>query len=332
MIIVSPLLKYYNVRMRLKEFFFVIAVCLVMAAPVRAASSDTWRFVVTGDSRGMHKGVNAAVLQKLVPAIAAEQPRFVLFTGDLITGSVSRKQHLAQLFHWRSAFMEPLLERGIRTYPVRGNHDLLPNDPAGAIALWNKVFYGTYALPDNGPEGEKGVTYSFAYRNALFVGMDMYRMPHRVNTTWFDSHISSAMPPIVFVFAHEPAYASAGMSAHQDSMAIGQAARSRFLAVYRKAGAMAFFCGHDHWYDHAKAMVAPDFWFHQFTVGIAGAPLRVWSHTYREKIVVPVAHAEKYGYMVVDVSSSAVTFTTKVIDEKGAWSTAESVTLPAAAR
>ena len=43
--------------------------------------------VVTGDSRGSDNGINAAILGEMATEIASLDVDFVLFPGDLVTGS-----------------------------------------------------------------------------------------------------------------------------------------------------------------------------------------------------------------------------------------------------
>ncbi|MGA2090007.1 MAG: metallophosphoesterase [Endomicrobiales bacterium] len=313
-------------------FLFVIMFLCIFPSLHYAAgvsvSSSSWKFVVLGDSRGVNKGINAEVIGKLIPAIIKEHPDFVLFTGDLISGGIDRRTMSAELINWRSQVMEPLLSRGIKVYPVRSSHELLDTDTTQSSSLWNAIFSGAYALPANGPAEEKDMTYSFVSHNAFFVALDLYRsgLRHQVNLPWLESQLAGNTRPFIFVFAHEPAYDAAGMTAQKDGLSIEPVQRDRFVKDVINAGGEVYFCGNDHWYDHARVAVEPGKWFHQFTVGTAGAPLRAWAGTYREKSVLKVAHAEKYGYMVVEINDSSATLTMKALEQSGIFTDIDSFT------
>ncbi|MEI8218647.1 MAG: metallophosphoesterase [Elusimicrobiota bacterium] len=301
----------------------VLLGALTISAPAAEVSASTapWKFVVLGDSRGVNKGINEAVVKKMIPAIINERPVFVLFTGDLITGGRNKKAMSDALINWRAQFMEPLLSRGIKVYPVRGNHDILEDDMPRSNALWNAVFAGAYALPATGPVEENNMTYSFVWRNAFIAGLDMYRpgLSHQINIQWFETQLAGNTRPFVFVFAHEPAYDAAGITAHKDGMPVNPVQRDRFAKDIINAGGVMYFCGHDHWYDHARVAVEPGKWLHQFTVGTAGAPLRTWGGKYREKSVKGVAHAEKFGYLVVEITGNSATVTMKGLTQSGVY-------------
>ncbi|MBU1077393.1 MAG: metallophosphoesterase [Spirochaetes bacterium] len=300
--------------------FFLLIWFLSFPTGLNAKEPERWSFIVTGDSRGYQNGINEEVVRTLARQIIKENPTLVLFPGDLVNGYVDYEETVQQLLNWRRSFMEPLHKKNIKVYPVRGNHDLVKDEyPERA---WNDVFMGKYALPSNGPEGEKNITYSFTNQNAFFIGLDTYIDRSKVNQKWLDKQLKKNSLPHVFLYAHEPAYTLEG--GHYDALAIHEKARDTFVESILGAGGIIYFCGHDHWYDHAKIEFQDELWFHQFIVGTAGAPLRVWhSRQYREPDVIQVAHSEKYGYMVVEVDGSSISMEMKVFDENGSIKTVD---------
>lgn len=118
---------------------------------------EPWKFVTVNDSRGSDNGINASILSEIASAIIDERAKIVLFPGDLVEGKSFYDTHLAQLNNWVSTFMEPLHDAGIQVYPTRGGHE--NKDYSLSIQAWNDVFTGKYDLPNNGPEGEKNLTY-----------------------------------------------------------------------------------------------------------------------------------------------------------------------------
>lgn len=210
--------------------------------------------------------------------------------------------------------MEPLLAHKIMVYPVRGNHDLV-QEGGDSVNLWNEIFKGKYGLPDNGPEKEKGITFSFHYKNAFFLGLDTYLNDHRVNQRWLDKQLKDNERPHVFAFTHEPAYSLKG--GHRDCLAVHKKARDIFIQSLIGSGSKVFFCGHDHWYDHARIEFTDNVYFHQLTAGTAGAPLRDWSSKeYSEKDIINIAHRKAYGYMIVEIQGLKVEMVMKIFNDE----------------
>ncbi len=277
--------------MRRWHFFVFVCLTLIVSIPGFAAQ-DSFRFVVTGDSRGGDNGVNSAQLIELKDAIIAEQPQpeLVIFTGDLVYNGT-----VAQLLYWVQIFMDPLIAHGIAVYPIRGNHD------SNADA-WQAVFSGAYALPDNGPPAELDMTYSFVHKNAQFIGMDVSGFME-VNQGWLDDQLAAKNVPHVFVFNHYPAFAVN----HVDCLAMYPAKRDAFWNSIGQAGGKMYFTGHDHFYDHSQAYDIHGIQIHQIVAGSAGASLYDWDDVYREAPRVQgFSHCRDHGYVVVDVNGYSV--------------------------
>jgi predicted phosphodiesterase len=311
-------------RARLRLFCLALLV-LCAAAGCASTDGDKWTFVVAGDSRGRDNGINAKVVDRLVPAIAREKPDLVLVPGDLVQGYAPPDAVRAQLLHWRKRFMEPLLDAGIRVYPIRGNHDLA----RGGQQPWNEVFAGKYALPQNGPADEKGFTYAVRHKNALFLNLESYVLKGRVDQAWVDAQLAGHDATHVFAQAHEPIYSME--DGHRDTLESNRPARDALIVSLVTGGGTAFFCGHDHWYDHGVKTVA-GLPLHQFIVGTAGAPLRSSKGKYRDKDVKALAHARAYGYLVVSVDGDRLTARMKALLDDGSFRVIEEFTWQAGLR
>ncbi len=276
-----------------------IIVLVLLLACGGAGAQDSFRFIVTGDSRGGDNGINAAILVELADVIASENADLVLFTGDLVNSGTQ-----AQLENWINTFMQPLLAAGIGVFPCRGNHD-------SSITAWNAAFSGDYALPDNGPAGEENLTYYFTHKNALFVSVDEYMFTHllKVDQTWLDQVLAANTTlPHVFVYGHVPAF----IVNHTDCLASYPANRDTFWNSLGRAGGRLYFCGHDHFYNHAWVMDSASVPIHQYIVGSAGAPLYDWDGVYPEGARVHgVKHLKTNGYTIVDVNGFDVQVTFK---------------------
>ena len=292
---------------RERDAIRLVAGVLLWATLASPSVADPWRFIATGDSRGSDNGVNTAILSELATEIVNQGPNLVIFPGDLVTGGVDQATLESQLLNWRG-IMQPVYDAGIGVYPVRGNHDL--GSPAGVTA-WNNVFSGPYALPQNGPAGEENITYAVAHENALFLGLDQYVTPHRVNQTWIDEQLASSGAPHVFPFGHEPAFEVE----HTDCLDDYPAQRDAFWHSLEDAGGRTYFAGHDHFYDHARADDDgdPGNDIHQLVVGTAGAPLYSWSQVYDgdngDYTLENLRHARAYGYVLGEIDGLTATLT-----------------------
>jgi hypothetical protein len=118
--------------------------------------------------------------------------------------------------------------------------------------------------------------------------------------------------PHVFVFGHEPAF----QVLHPDCLDDHPAQRDAFWRSLKAAGARTYFCGHDHFYNHARVDDGdgdPNNDVHQLVAATAGAPRYPWTPPYPGDNgsfnVSLVYHAEHYGYIVVEVNDLDVTLT-----------------------
>ena len=212
----------------------IVVASFLFAVPCSPALAGVaWSFIVTGDSRGDDNGINAAILGELAGQIVDHSVDFVLFPGDLVTGSTDPAVLQSQLTTWRNT-MQPVYDAGIGVYPVRGNHD------EDSVLAWNNVFNGPFALPANGPADEENLTYSVAHKNALILGFDQYVTSGRVNQAWIDDQLAASSSPHVFAFGHEPAFAAQ----HTDCLDDYPVNRDAFWLSLEHAGARTYFAGH----------------------------------------------------------------------------------------
>ncbi len=267
------------------------------------STSAGWRFVAVGDSRGSSTGSghNKLILAEIVAAAICARAELVLFVGDLIYGTGVADEIESDLSAWRET-VGPLLDAGIEVYPVRGNHEI------GSIDSWRNIFGGD--LPDSGPDGERHLTYAVNHENALFLGLDLYVTPHRVNQEWIDEQLEGTSAQHVFAFAHEPAF-SAG---HADCLDDYPGNRDAFWRSLKGAGARVFFAGHDHFYAHARIGEGDaETDLHQYIVGTGGAPLVAVDDSYDgdNGDATPILiHSESaYGFLLVEVDGLRATLT-----------------------
>jgi len=317
---------------------FLAALLLIILPATGLAQSSglltekPWKFIVTCDSRGSTNGIQQTALSELVNEILTQSADFVLFPGDLVSGykSIGPAGFEAQLRAWIE-ITEPVYNAGIGVYVSRGNHEIMdvwgysirPDiDPEDNHATrWLNVFgselYPEQMLPDNGPASEKYMTYAVTHKNAFIVSLDQYAginhdAVHMINQQWLDAQLAANTMPHIFIAGHEPAF----RAMHSDCLENHRLQRDAFWASIRNAGGRTYFTGHDHFYDHARIDDGdgnPDNDIHQYIIGTGGAGLYPWSPPYSGNnsyyTVEQLGHAEKYGYVLVEVDDLNVTLT-----------------------
>lgn len=219
---------------------------------VADAALASFRFGVMADSQGSSydPGVNP-ILSRLITDMNAHNPALCLFPGDLVYGFAPCDDNLeSQLRVW----LDRTSHFTGRMYVTPGNHDLrwqANKYNVGNLAIWREMFPD---MPQNGPDGEKGVSYYFDYGNSRFISInsDWPTWPPTVyvNDTWLNEILeASAEFEHVFVTSHHP----------------GLAGEFGTLVSH---GVDAFFCGHQHSYVVSQPSGSGTTW--QAIVGTAG--------------------------------------------------------------
>lgn len=325
--------RYYSFRVALFVLLFVFCGC----ASLQKTQDQTrpWKFAVVSDTQGNRKiesdrlYINEEVLTMIAADIAQEQPEFVLVAGDLVNGWLRNgdTDYPTQFAVWKE-IMAPVYNADIEVYPVRGNHEDGPErfvlsplradlePPEGSQEALKSAFIEAFGqdIPQNGPEGEVGFTYSFTYKNALIVGLDEYILhQHRVNQAWLDEQLATKTWEHLFVFGHEPAYSVN----HKDNLSFYREDRDLFWAAIGGAGGRIYFCGHDHMYNRAAVSDSSGNVIRQVVMGTGGGTQREWSGEYTDETGVTCEyHMEGvYGYVIVVVDGSEATIEWKAITE-----------------
>jgi predicted phosphodiesterase len=247
--------------MKIQRILNLLFVLLLMASN---AHSATFEFVVMADSRGDSDGVNDTILSNIVSLISQGNASFVIFPGDLVTGSTTESILTSQLNHWRKV-MAPLYAKntfGAKVYAGPGNHEI---SSSGSEVVWQTVFSD---LPFNGPLHEKYMTYSFDYQNSHFIMLDTDRvgLQHTINYDWLAADLASTTAEHIFVFGHEPAYpVGPHLGSSLDTYSDQRDTFWQLLAHYKVD---IFFAGHEHLYNHIKLDGVQ-----QIISGTCGAPI-----------------------------------------------------------
>lgn len=287
--------------------FLLLIFSFLFGFSSRISPQETTRFMVVGDTHHYSPvtAFNQTMLFELVLAAIAEKVKFIFFTGDLvIQGFSSETDKDSVLKDWRFV-LDTLYTHNIRVYACRGNNDYSKD-------AWDSLFAGKYAFPQNGPAGEKNLTYALQISNILFVTLDLYTDYHKINQDWLDEQLAKNTRPHVFIAGHEPAF----KLLHSNCMGAYPDERNIFWESLIKAGVKIFFCGHDHFYDHAVIDDGdgnPDNDVHQLIVGTGGFAHSDASYDGDNGRWTPVRmfHEEQNGFVLVEVNESVEKMTWK---------------------
>jgi len=321
-----------------------------MVFPPNNAQAAPWSFAVLGDQQSDSDNiVNTNIVPKMATQIFTYNPSFALCFGDLVTGvrpSYSVLTPLpAQYAIWKTN-MAPLLAPGagnpVPVNTIRGNHEVYDNGDTGvnsSIPAYSNALGN--ALPQNGPDDQKGLTYSFRNNNVFLIGLDENYSPQGgmapdpagnkdisplVNQSWLNSQLNTNTDcPFTIVYGHYPAFPLSQQNLDPNlkedgSLADNPAARNAFwqslLDRLKNTNSIPIYFGaHMHVYNRATASINgganP---LMQIIMGGGGADLSNWDGTYPEnnnsqyKITL-VSHQEKYyGYAVFTVDNNTLNF------------------------
>ncbi len=261
-----------------------------------------WKFAVVGDT---HVTNNSDTIAEMIPYFIEDGIDLILIAGDIVEGgkNTTGPELEAELELWLSIF-KPLYDNGIGVYPIRGNHE---DDANNNLNVWNRIFSGDKALPQNGPSGEVNLTYSFTHKNALFIGLDTYVNIHKINQTWLDEQLSTNELPHIFTFGHEAAF----KVFHSDCLDDFPTERNTFWQSLTDAGARTYFCGHDHFFDATEIDDSDgndDNNIYQCLVGGGGGwlmPHYNYNGDNSNYNVEPIYHSEAHGYALIEVSGES---------------------------
>ena len=266
-----------------------------------ALRTTSWRFAVVGD---LHLTATRTTLaRELVAGMLADEVELVLLTGDQVSGGDLGEELVRTQLDAFFSVIAPLTRAGIAVHPVRGNRERTMTD---SVRLWTDAVAGPLQLPRDGPPGEVGLTYSVARHNALFLALDVYATPHRVNLAWLDAQLAANDRPHVFVFAHEAAF----KTSHSDILDDYPDERNAFWRSLSDAGVRVYLCGHDHHFDVARLDDGdgdPGNDVFQTVVGTGGGSLLsqyAYAGPNEPYLPVPVLHASDHGYLLIELSGT----------------------------
>ncbi len=255
-----------------------------------AQAQEAFSFVVVGDtqSNGTDWSVNWTEVPAIVEAANTHDPVIMLVAGDLVAGSSSISDTVAQ---WED-FKDATADFDGTIYPVPGNHDVYGG--SSTFAWWRETF--DWLPTDDCPDGETGVSFYVDYGNTRFINITSDHPTNHYRTSaeglaWLDRVLdgSDAFEHI-FVTTHHPVSFS-GESTYGG-------VHGDFWQLLLAYGVDGIFTGHWHRYQPSQLGGGGETW--ETIVGTGGgwrgfSPIR----TYQQ---IP-------GFLLVEVDGAEATAT-----------------------
>jgi 3',5'-cyclic-AMP phosphodiesterase len=265
-----------------------------------------YRFVVMADSRGKDDGINEEILRSILDEIIDmyPQPNYIVFPGDLVSGSRKPNKLRNQLEKFKEVFtdyypIEKLL-------PTVGNHEVGSNaEDDTREKIFSKVFSEFKA--SEFLQGYNRTAYYQDVGNVRLIILNSYHPGESNQITgrqlqWFE-RISREPKQHKLVFLHSPAFPTG----HHIESALNAfpLERDRFWSIVDSNYIDMVFAGHEHNYSRRiidDSFSTEDYQFkravNQVVTGGAGAPLRNVFEDSKGIVIPPTA---VYHYVVVDV-------------------------------
>jgi 3',5'-cyclic AMP phosphodiesterase CpdA len=250
------------------------------ALATAAQPGERLRFVVYGDNR-----TDGDAHRRVVEAIEAEGPDFLVNTGDLVDASNAGE--------WQSFFdIEYSLLLHTPFYPALGNHEA----DSGGGGRFAQLF----------PVGEKqrfgGRAYGADFGDVHLAVIDS-NGDLGSQATWLDNDLAAARArnlKHLYVVMHHGPFSGGRMLLHGSN----DEAREHIVPVARKYGVEALFGGHDHFYERGDSNGLA-----YFVSGGGGAPLHPAGSIAETKYAWSTHH-----YIVIDVFGTSAHATAKTVD------------------
>lgn len=222
------------------------AVPTATAAPSPTPVFKPIRFGVLGDIRTAGPKP-PQVAYGIIEKMKAEQPDGVVLVGDIINAETSAGAVREQWNNIKLAIAD--LAPGV-IMPTVGNHET--NGLKSVLPYFVEAFP---ALPANGPDGYKGMTYSYDIGSVHFVSItsehpDRFHFLGEAQMTWLDKDLAANRQPFTFVFSHDPAFpvgphVGSSLDAYPKD-------RDLLWKTMQKYKVTAYICGHEHLYNRSE--------------------------------------------------------------------------------
>ena len=188
------------------SIFYCLLACCLLAIFGCAREPSSFKFILTGDPRsGLSRWQHT--LRQIKDKVDGE------FAFHITAGDYFEDDHSTLASDFYRVLKEEFGDDAI-WYPGVGNHEV---QRAQDDLLWLRRYYYDHlqGKVNPGPKGCEETTYSWDYRNAHFVQLNMYWDGEKydkdlgftdVTLQWLEDDLDRNTKPVVFVIYHEPAW------------------------------------------------------------------------------------------------------------------------------
>ncbi len=264
----------------------------------RADITGLKRFVVIGDA-------GSGTRRQL--EIARQMEKYyehTPFASVLVLGDNVYEVGCPSLFEERiEQPYQPLFEKGVRFYPVLGNHDVNRGYGDQQLAYWGvpSCFY-SFKLGNVEFFALDTMILMPKYYGAYLHNLDLARERAEKQMRWLDQSLQQSRAEMKVVYGHYPLYTSGSHQAGAKGM------RKILEPLLVKHQVDIYFAGHEHLYEQSKPIAG----VRHFTSGAAGKRSRTYLpfalHP-REKVI------PKHHFMVFEITLEGLQY--QVISRQG---------------
>jgi len=192
--------------------------------------------------------------------VKSENPDFVLIAGDTVNGhwwdGPKCVEQMSALYY--QGWIRRMQKAGLKYYVAVGDHELgddpWPPEKVELVPHLEQAFANHYQMPNNGPEGKKGLAYYVLHKNTLIVTVETFEV---VDGQMHTDVIGEQLKWLKRVFAehkdidhiivqgHIPIYGPAA-SRSSSELYLEGGKQSEFWQVMKEAGVDLYLCGEFH--------------------------------------------------------------------------------------
>ncbi len=188
------------------------------------------------------------VAYQIIDRMKVEKPEAVILVGDIINAESSNAAVVREQWNNINLAIANLAPAAI--LPTVGNHET--NGMKSVLPYFNEAFP---TLPGNGPDGYKGLTYSYDVGSVHFVSItsehpNRFHQLGQAQLDWIDKDLATNRKPYTFVFSHDPAFpvgphVGSSLDAYPNE-------RDALWKIMQKYKVTAYICGHEHLYNRSQ--------------------------------------------------------------------------------
>jgi len=230
----------------------------------RTTTEDSWTFVSSPDFFNFDVPNPWPQWEDAVDwyldQVKSENPDFILIAGDLVNGhwwdGPRCIEQMGALYY--TGWIRRMQAHNLNFYVAVGDHELgddpWPKEKLELVPHFERVFANHMGMPDNGPQGKKGLAYYVLHKNVLIVTVETFEIQDdKLHTNvlgeqlqWFERVLTENKDvDYIIVQGHVPIFGTPKSRSSSKLMLEG-GKTSKFWQVMKEAGVDLYLCGEFH--------------------------------------------------------------------------------------